>query len=122
MRVLVCGGREYADAARVTEVLDAQSITVIIEGCARGADSLAEDYARTHRIPVRHFPADWERNGKAAGHIRNREMLVQGRPDLVIAFPGGRGTANMVGQARLAGVRVIEVGVALPATRTRGTA
>jgi len=113
MRVLVCGGRDYADAAHVEGVLRFHLLegapNVIIEGCARGADSLAEDFGTRWLIPVEHFPADWDRHGKAAGPIRNRQMLDEGKPDLVIAFPGGRGTANMIEQAERAGVPVIKV-------------
>jgi len=52
------------------------------------------------------FPADWSRHGKSAGPIRNRQMLIEGRPDIVVAFPGGKGTANMIKQAVEAGVKV----------------
>jgi UDP-N-acetylmuramoylalanine-D-glutamate ligase len=61
------------------------------------------------RIPVETYEADWDTHGKAAGPIRNKRMLDEGKPDLVVAFPGGRGTANMISQARKAGVEVIEV-------------
>ena len=50
------------------------------------------------------FPADWKVRGRAAGHIRNQQMLDEGRPHLVVAFPGGRGTADMVRRARAAGI------------------
>jgi hypothetical protein len=110
MRVLVCGGRDYADAAKVKQVLDWELLegapNVIIEGCARGADSLAEAYGAGMNIPVEHYPADWNKHGKAAGPIRNRQMLDEGKPDLVVAFPGERGTENMIEQARRAGVPV----------------
>jgi hypothetical protein len=55
------------------------------------------------------FPADWEKYGKAAGPIRNQQILVEGKPDLVVAFQGGRGTANMVSRAQQAGVPVVEI-------------
>lgn len=60
---------------------------------------------------VKHLPfeADWHTHGRAAGPIRNRRMIEEGKPDLVVAFPGGRGTANMVNQARAAGIEVREV-------------
>jgi len=54
--------------------------------------------------------ANWAGLGRKAGPIRNQEMLDQGRPNMVVAFPGGRGTADMVRRARGAGVEVIEVG------------
>ncbi len=75
---------------------------------ARGADLLAAAWARSRGIPARPFPADWNRDGKAAGFLRNVRMLREGRPDLVVAFPGGKGTAHMVGLARRAGVAVLE--------------
>lgn len=116
MRVLVCGGRDYGDAERVQEVLDALDretrISYLIEGEAPGADTLARQWADARWIPVLKFPADWEKHGKAAGSIRNRQMLDEGRPDLVVAFPGGRGTANMVDQAERAGVPVRRVATA----------
>jgi hypothetical protein len=55
------------------------------------------------------YPADWAKHGRAASPIRNQQMLDEGRPNLVVAFPGGRGTADMVRRARSAGVEVIEV-------------
>jgi hypothetical protein len=111
MRVLVCGGRNFDDVNAVHGALDAihaeTPITFIIEGGARGADSLAQFWALSNEIPGKSYPADWETHGRAAGPIRNLEMLTDGKPDLVVAFPGGRGTQNMVTQARLAGVRVL---------------
>lgn len=111
MKVLVCGGRDYADRDKVFGVLDgclaAGEVSVVIHGGARGADSLAHEWAISRGIPPAVFPALWSEHGKAAGMIRNRQMLAE-RPSLVIAFPGGRGTANMVGIAKKAGVPVRE--------------
>jgi hypothetical protein len=113
--VLVCGGRNYNDRARVADVLDFLSptggngITKLIHGDATGADRLAERWAFDHHIEVETFPADWKTHGRKAGPIRNEGMLRLGRPDVVVAFPGGRGTADMVRRARAAGVKVIEV-------------
>lgn len=112
-RVLVCGGRSFNDAKRLFAVLDSYDhdldFSMVIEGAADGADTLARTWAEAKQIPVRSFRADWKRHGKAAGPIRNERMLREGRPDLVIAFPGGAGTANMIGLARIAGVETIEV-------------
>ena len=107
MKILVCGGRDYSDWDSLDVILCAHKPTLIIHGGARGADSLAGWWARCRLVPVRVFPADWSKYGKAAGIIRNKQMLDEGKPDLVIAFPGGRGTANMIEQAKAAGVRVI---------------
>lgn len=111
LRVLVCGGRDYADAERVAEVLTAicQDDAVIIHGAAKGADALADVWAREHGLRVERYPADWRKYGRRAGPVRNQQMLDEGKPDLVVAFPGGRGTADMVKRARAAGVAVQEV-------------
>ena len=106
MRVLVCGGRNYQDMDKVTEVLDEihqkTPITVIIHGCANGADSLAAFWATDNDIPQERFPADWQKHGKTAGFMRNQQMLDT-NPDLVVAFPGGNGTRHMIGISEQAG-------------------
>jgi hypothetical protein len=110
MRVLVCGGRDFNDALTLGSWLGGihkqHGITLLIEGGARGADFMARKFAEWQGIPVKTFAADWDQYGKGAGPIRNRQMLVEGMPDLVVAFKGGAGTANMVKQAKAAGVRV----------------
>lgn len=114
MRVLVCGGRDYSDTKKMYEFMDKihkdLNITTVIEGDARGADRIAGYWARKNKIDNLKFPADWENNGRAAGIIRNKQMLEEGKPDLIIAFPGGKGTANMVFIAKQAGIEVVEVG------------
>ena len=124
--VLVCGGRNYADTAAVRLVLDtlhsARDIWHVVTGGSEGADRLGEGWA--YRNGVRHsrYPANWDLHGRAAGPIRNRVMLRMERPDLVVAFPGGAGTADMVRQARAAGVEVYEAGVTAPPLPRRGAA
>lgn len=113
MRVLVCGGRDFSDCGLMFNTLDAlakvEVVDCIIEGDARGADRIAGAWAKRRRIDLRLFPADWAQYGKAAGPIRNQKMLDAGKPDLVIAFPGGNGTADMVRRARGAGIEVREI-------------
>jgi hypothetical protein len=113
LRLLVCGGRDYSDTARVDEVLGAihrtRGIGAIIHGGAKGADRLAGWWGANHRVRVLVFEADWNSHGKAAGPIRNKQMIEEGKPDAVVAFPGGRGTANMIGQAKAAGLKVWEL-------------
>lgn len=114
MKVLVCGGRDFTDFTLLCNVLngifaDVDDIDLVITGAANGADTLAKRWAEHHEIAVKSFPADWTQHGFAAGPIRNKQMLIEGEPDLVVAFPGGPGTADMVRQARKADVRVIEV-------------
>jgi len=113
MRLLVCGGRNYNDAESVFETLDSLvvergPIEVLIHGNSRGADTLADDWATERKIDVISVPADWRKYGRAAGPMRNAEMLRH-EPDVVLAFPGGKGTRSMVKLARAADIPVIEL-------------
>jgi len=114
LRVLVCGGRNFNDPLTLGSwlggIIKSHGIAVIIEGGARGADHMARQFAKWKGIPVRTFYADWDFHGRAAGPIRNRDMLTEGKPDLVVAFEGGRGTADMVRQAKEAGIPVFKPG------------
>jgi len=109
-RILVCGGRDFADAAFLFGVLDMEAeqrpVVRIIQGGADGADKLARMWATSRFCAYSHFPADWRKHGKAAGPIRNQQMLDEGKPTKVFAFDGGRGTADMVRRAKAAGVPV----------------
>lgn len=80
----------------------------IISGGARGVDTLAIDWAIVHWCKFEEFKADWSLHGKSAGVIRNQKMLDVGCPDVVLAFPGGRGTADMVSRSEKARIRVIK--------------
>lgn len=113
MRVIVCGGRDYVDAEKVDEVLSKihreRDIHHLFHGNARGADTLAASWGEKQEdVRVHAVPANWKKYGKRAGPIRNQHMLGQS-PDLVIAFAGGRGTADMVRRSMAAGVETIEI-------------
>lgn len=86
-------------------------ISVLIEGEAKGADTLARSWAYRNNIPVLRFPANWSKYGRAAGPIRNKQMLVEGMPELVVAFlaPESIGTRNMIQQAKAAKIRTIVI-------------
>ncbi len=109
MRVLVCGGRDFYDYGLVYQTLKDIPITTIIEGGAKGADALANRYGVEENIDVVTFQAPWKLYGKRAGYIRNKQMLDEGKPELVVAFPGGKGTANMVELAKEARVPVRQI-------------
>jgi hypothetical protein len=106
MRVLVCGGRDFSDALLLEDALDRLDcksfVEVIIHGGASGADSLANEWAKKRDVQILIFPANWKLSGKAAGPLRNERMLREGKPTLVVAFPGRRGTADMVGRSTAA--------------------
>lgn len=114
MRVLVCGGRDYSDWPAVSATLDgvdeeSGGIAVVLHGGATGADQLADDWAKQRGVTHVRYPAQWDKHGLAAGPIRNARMLTEGKPDLVVAFPGGRGTRDMVAKAKAAGILVAEI-------------
>jgi hypothetical protein len=81
-------------------------IDMLIHGCCSGADAMGREWADGSGVKTKPFPPEWVLYGPAAGPIRNQRMLDEGKPDLVVAFPGGRGTADMVRRARAAGVEV----------------
>lgn len=112
-RVLVCGGRDFSNKSLLTFMLDQMhkqtQFSVVIHGAARGADTLAGEWAHANGVPVEPYPAEWNKHGRSAGPIRNLRMLADGRPDLVIAFTGGTGTAHMKKVARAHGVQVVEI-------------
>jgi len=114
LRVLVCGGRDFENREWLYHELDQlhseKPINLIIQGGAVGADRLAKSWANSRYIDWVEVPADWKVYGKSAGSIRNQRMLDEQKPDLVVAFPGGTGTADMVKRAMKAGVSVIMVG------------
>lgn len=118
LRILVCGGRDYRNKDRVwcwlDNLRDQYGCLTIIQGGAGGADELAREWAinearQGRRAHLINEPADWTIHGRAAGPIRNQRMLDEHKPELVVAFPGGKGTADMVRRARAAGIKVIEV-------------
>jgi hypothetical protein len=110
MRVLVCGGRDYSDFEHLSEVLDrhyrVRPFSHLIHGGAAGADLLADTWASDNHVLRVPFFAEWDVFGKSAGPIRNGRMLEEGKPDLVLAFAGGRGTADMIRKAEASGVPV----------------
>ncbi len=117
VKILVCGGRDYKNHSHLTQVLSdavAEYVSqgeevIVIHGGASGADDMAGLWAKVNDFTVWEFPANWREHGRAAGPIRNSEMLTSGMPDIVIAFPGGRGTADMISKAEKAGVPVRQV-------------
>lgn len=126
--VVVTGGRSFEHQALGFQVLDdvqGEVILVVHGACKRagqldlsGADRIADDWATLREVPCLRSPAQWSRFGKAAGPVRNRRMLKQAQTLarlasahlVVIAFPGGKGTADCVRRAQELGLQVVEVG------------
>lgn len=115
--MLVCGGRENWDHEGVARELGVHKTfcgysrqeLVIITGGANGIDSCALSWAMKNAVKFEFYPAEWNKYGRKAGPIRNTKMIVEGKPDFVIAFKGGRGTLDMVTQAKAHGIEVKEI-------------
>jgi len=127
-KVLVCGGRDYSNKDRLYGVLEniyrkaideeKYEQVVFIHGGAKGADSLVNKYCRErmtsndpyyYNMDVEKYPADWKSHGKSAGPIRNRQMLNEGKPNIVFCFQGGKGTAHMRKIAKEANIPTLDV-------------
>lgn len=113
---LVCGGRDFADdmmfRSAMSDLVRMRGMpAALVHGGAAGADSMAQEWGVQHALTVYAVPPDWRAHGRAAGPIRNQAMIDKYKPALVVAFPGGRGTADMVRRARAAGIDVAEVRV-----------
>jgi hypothetical protein len=111
MRLLVCGSRDWTDGYPIRAVLGSYVGETLIHGAARGADSIADAIGDLFQMEIEKFPADWKGHGRAAGPIRNKLMLTEGKPDVVWAFKDGfdhsmatGGTENMVRIAKEAGI------------------
>lgn len=110
MIVLVCGGRKYRHDRMIDFVMTKlmeMGMTILVHGDATGADRLAKEWAEAHGLEHLPFPADWNRYKKRAGSRRNTQMIKEAKPDLVVAFPGGTGTHNMITQSKRHDLAVI---------------
>lgn len=126
-RIIVCGGRNFKDKDHIFDVLDNLheeiGVELIIEGGASGADQLARWWAEKRGVAFQTYEADWSdlnapgavpREGLRgwynvrAGFDRNQRMLNEGKPDRVVTFEGGAGTADMVNKAEAAGIEVLQ--------------
>lgn len=121
IKVIIAGTRDFNDYAFLKRNLDyfLQGINPnneeieIVSGNARGADKLGERYAKEHNLPVKLFPANWDKYGKRAGYLRNQEMANYS--DMLIAFwdEKSKGTKHMIDIAKKQGLTVIVVGYVL---------
>lgn len=128
MRLLVCGGRTFGEIKKRRQDPDylkrvnqyhwgvdqldsrfADEKITLICGMADGGDTIGYDWAESRGFPIEEYPADWKLHGRSAGPLRNIKMLEEGKPDLVVAFPGGNGTEHMCRIARKKDVKVLEL-------------
>jgi hypothetical protein len=109
-RILVCGGRSYADFTSVSKALVNIHLSIgilfLIHGGVSGADALANTWAVKYGVPVKSYPPNWEAHGERAVGVRNALMIADGKPHLVVAFPGGPGTVDLLEKVAVAGLPV----------------
>lgn len=108
MKLLVCGDRNWTNGAAIMRELKRMKPQLVIHGGARGADTLAGEAAKSLGIKVKVFPAQWDKFQRAAGPIRNQQMLDEGKPNKVLAFHAdivsSKGTKDMLKRADRAGI------------------
>lgn len=104
MKIIVAGSRDFSDYSLLCSTLDTivpyNDEVEIVSGTAKGADSLGEQYAKQHNLPITRFPADWNQYGKSAGYRRNVQMAEYA--DFLVAFWDGesKGTQHMINIAK----------------------
>lgn len=121
MRTLIYGGRNFNDEDLFRDTMSNLpfKVTEVVSGMAKGADTMAVEWANEKLVNVLEFPADWKKYPGRAGPIRNQQMIDEGQPEIAIEFPGGKGTADMRARLDKAGIPVIEAGKPAIATQPR---
>ena len=107
MKVAVIGSRGFNDYELVKKTLSKIQITLLISGGALGADTLGEKYAKDNGIETKIFKPDWEKHGKAAGMLRNTDIINEA--ELVVAFWDGssKGTLDSINKAKTLNKKLI---------------
>jgi len=116
MTILVCGDREWTDAEKMwtrlrqIDVSTYEEEIVLVEGDCRGADRMAGRIGIELGMKVVPVPAEWDKHGRSAGPIRNRKMLDEYKPRLVIGFHKSlwtsKGTLDCMREAAKRGIKV----------------
>ncbi len=107
MKLIIAGGRDYIfNLEDIKKLNSIEGITEVVSGGAKGADWCGEKWAAYKKLPVKKFSADWDKFGKLAGPMRNKEMAMYA--DAVALFPGGRGTANMFANAVMFKLKIFD--------------
>ena len=114
-RVLVTGGRDFKNKQQVWDELDKIKPDILISGGAKGADSLAEQWAKARGVVIERYDPDWKKEGKKAAFLRNQRMVDEGKPHMLVAFKGGKGTEHQVNITRKAKIPVHIAGQKLKA-------
>jgi len=100
MKIAIIGSRSFINIDLMTQTLNDLDIDEIISGGAKGADTLARNYAIENRIPLKEFKPDWAQYGRGAGIIRNKQIIDSA--DYILAFWDGqsKGTQSSINYAK----------------------
>ena len=113
MKIIIAGSRNMVpikeDWALLDRLLLEMVITEVVSGCAKGADTFGEEWADDQKLPVKKFPADWDKYGRAAGPIRNKQMAKYADGLVAFRFKNSKGTTNMIKQAQERGLKVVVI-------------
>lgn len=106
MRVAVCGGKDFLATYLIGSVLlrlhrDSHISELLIGNC-RGVDAIVAEWAERTGIPVSYYNSDWLSYGADADDVRNQTLLAE-RPDIIVLFPGGKRTNDLLNKAIEAG-------------------
>lgn len=98
MKTIIAGSRTITSRKLIDAVMMnyPSPITEVVCGTAKGVDTLGEEWAHSRDIPVKYFPADWDKYGKKAGPLRNKEMAEYADAAVIIWDGQSRGTKNMI--------------------------
>jgi len=108
MKTIVAGSRNCTDVEIVRRAMNTCpfKITEVVSGCARGVDTIGEQLAERKGVPVKRFPANWDRDGKSAGYLRNAEMAEYAEALVAVWDGQSRGTKHMIDLAKRKGLMV----------------
>lgn len=116
MRTIIAGSRSeknYDDVLMAVQNAGWKP-TLVLSGCANGADTLGEMWAQNNHIPVKHYRADWTNYGQRAGYLRN-EVMAENADALIAIWDGeSKGTKHMIDIARRKGLKVYVFNTSIP--------
>jgi hypothetical protein len=102
LKTIIAGSRDITDINIVVKAVadSGFQITEVVSGTARGVDRLGEEWATLQKVPIKRFPADWNKHGKSAGYLRNKEMAEYADQAIVVILNGSKGSTHMANLAK----------------------
>jgi hypothetical protein len=113
MKVIIAGSREFKNVEYVFKTIRklihyGWQITEVVSGCAKGVDTFGEEWAKCNNIPIKRFPAKWDKYGESAGVIRNQQMVDYADALIAIRFQVSAGTTDTIQRAKKKGMMIYD--------------